>query len=204
MSALSEAFTNAFGQPDPPTPDGLRFARPGRQAMWESIHKEIGSGWFKDGFLYLFGEGLETLQPCLDAWSFLIPHSEDRMIIGRNAYGAIIVLDNSHTDNERVSILDPFTVTFASDRNVVFINLLGRWLPRELPGFIDDSAYKDWIEENHAGRLDLDDVLGIKVPKGLGGELVSSNLQIDGIVDYYQTTAPIYAKAFAALKTQGK
>jgi hypothetical protein len=42
-------------------------------------------------------------------------------------------------------------------------------------------------------------VLGIKVPKGLGGKLELDNLQLDGIVDYYQSTGPIYAKAFAKL-----
>jgi len=104
---------------------------------------------------------------------------------------------------EHVYILDPFTVTYATDPNLAFKNLIGYWLPRnELPEFLDDSAYKTWIKENDAGRLDLDDVLGIKVPKSLGGKLTAGNLQIDGIVDYYQTTAPIYAKAFASLNAK--
>jgi hypothetical protein len=28
-------------------------------------------------------------QPCLDAGSFLVPQAEDRMILGRNIYGAV-------------------------------------------------------------------------------------------------------------------
>jgi hypothetical protein len=199
MSAVGEAFKKAFGKPDPATPHGIRFRNAGFQGSWESLHQEIGAGWFRDGFLYLFGEGLDSLTPCLDAWSFLVPPCDDRMIIGRNAYGALLVLDNGHSPyEERVYLLDPFTVTYATAPNIQFTNLIGRALPRrELPTFLDDSAYQQWREENNAGRLDLDDVLGIKVPRALGGQLTADNVQLDGIVDYYQSTAPIYADAFA-------
>ena len=45
------------------------------------------------------------------------------MILGRNAYGAILVLDNANDPMEqRVRILDPFTVTYDGE------------LPRELDG----------------------------------------------------------------------
>jgi hypothetical protein len=91
MSAVGEAFVKAFGKPDPATPNGVTFSMPGLQGSWESLHKEIGSGWYRDGFLYLFGEGLDALKPCLEAWSFLVPPCDDRVIIGRNAYGAILV-----------------------------------------------------------------------------------------------------------------
>jgi hypothetical protein len=80
----------------------------------------------------------------------------------------------------------------------MFTNLIGRWLPRnELTGFLDDAAYRDWLTENNVARLELDDVLGIKIPQALGGTLTASNLQLDGMVDYYQTTAPIYRAALA-------
>jgi hypothetical protein len=196
MSAVGEAFISAFGKPDPAAGNGIAFFQ------WKSLYPEIGAGWFKTGFLYLFGEGMEAWKPCLDAWSFVVPACEDRIIVGRNAYGAMLVLDHGMTpEKEQLYVLDPFTVTYETRPNLLFRNLIGRWLPRgELPGFLDDHAYKQWRVAHDADRLDLDDVLGIKVPKGLGGKLTADNLQLDGMVDYYQTTAPIYAEAFAKLK----
>jgi hypothetical protein len=97
-------------------------------------------------------------------------------------------------------VLDPFTVTYETRPNLLFRNLIGRWLPQGLlAGFLDDRAYRQWLAENEAGTVDLDEVLGIKIPQPLGGELVTSNMQLDNIADYYRTTAPIYAQAFAPL-----
>jgi hypothetical protein len=41
--------------------------------MWDKLHSEVGAGWYRDRFLYLFGENLEEFRPCVDAWSFLMP-----------------------------------------------------------------------------------------------------------------------------------
>jgi len=196
MSAVGEAFIAAFGKPDPSAPNGIEFFQ------WKSLYTEIGAGWFNGGFLYLFGEGMASLTKCLDAWSFLVPPCDDRIIIGRNAYGAMLVLDHGNTpEQEQLNVLDPFTVTYASRPNLLFRNLIGRWLPQGLlPDFLDERPYREWLSENEVETIDLDEVLGIKVPQALGGKLATSNLQLDNIVDYYRTTAPIYAEAFMARK----
>ena len=201
MSAAGDAFTAAFGAPDPATPNGVRFSGFFTQEAWEELNAEIGSGWFMNGFLYLFGDQLESLRPCLDAWSFVVPPNPNRLILGRTAYGAIFVLDNPGAKDERVCIVDPFTVTYWSDPNSVFGNLIGRSLPeREFPDHIlDAKPYEAWRKANEVGRLEFDDVLGIKTPRPLGGKLDPDNFQLESIIDYYQTTAPIYAKAFATL-----
>jgi hypothetical protein len=202
VSVAGENFLKAFGAPAPPTPNGLAF--PGRfeNKVWLSLHDEVGSGWYQDGFLYLFGEGLESLRPCLDAWSFLLPPCDDRIILGRNAYGAILVMDNANDpDLSQINVLDPFTVSYGGPRNADFIStLVARVLPKqELRWFHDDGAYRAWMAEHGVRRLRFDDVLGIKVPRALGGELIPDNLQLDGIVEYYESTGPIYAKALAGL-----
>jgi hypothetical protein len=204
VAVLDEEFINTIGRPDPATPNGLHFSGAWFQRKWDQLHPLIGSGWFVDGFLYLFGEGLADLSACLEAWSFLVPPHDDRVIVGRNAYGAILVLENPSTaGSQRVCVLDPWTVTYYGDENLNFTSLIARALPqRELVEFLDDRAYRQWRQQNQVARLGLDDVLGIKVPKPLGGKLEASNLQLDGIVDYYKTTGPIYAEAFAKLKVQ--
>ncbi len=158
MSAVGEEF----GPPDP-----------------------AGGGWYRDGFLYLSGEGLEELRPCLDAWSFLVPSGGDRTVLGRNAYGALIV---EGPGPDSVWILDPFTVSYTR----VAVDALP-------PGFLDGSAYRGWLDQHGLDGIEFRDVLGIKVPKGLGGALEVDNLQIEDIVDYYESTGPIYADAFATL-----
>src|SRR5262245_15100927 len=200
MSMVGDKFKNAFGKADPPAPNGLKFENSSAQRMWDNFHQEIGSGWFKRQFLYLFGEGLETLMPCLEAWSFLVPPHPDRMIIGRNAYGALLVLENGNTMGAgKVFVLDPFLVTWWGDPNHDLVGLIGRWLPNNSLGtFLDDGTYKKWCKANDAA-LELEDVLGFKTPKGLGGKVEVDNLQLNGIVDYYQSTGPVYAKAFAKL-----
>src|ERR1043165_5863336 len=93
MSEVGDAFIASIGKPDMPTPSGLNFKDPTDKRLWEQIHREIGSGWFMNRFLYLFGESLDELLPCLDAWPFLIKPGRERMILGRNAYGALLVAE---------------------------------------------------------------------------------------------------------------
>jgi hypothetical protein len=199
---IPRSYGLVFGPPDPAAPPGLRFRTESWQELWDGIHPVTGAGWFCDGFLYLFGEGLERLHACLDAWSFLIPPADNRMILGRNAYGALLVLDDAEdVEAQCVHVLDPFTVTYGRVPHAHLLSLIGRVLPkRELRTFLDDSAYQVWLDEHELERIELNDVLGIKLPQALGGKLASENLQIEDIVDYYQSTGPTYAAAFATLK----
>lgn len=204
MLTPAQSFKKAFGVADPRATPGVRFESGMNRGLGEAFLAEVGAGWFREGFLYLLGEGLQQLHECLDAWSFVVPRNANRLIVGRNAYGAILVLDNASEPRiERVYVLDPFTVSYDEVPNARFISLIGRAFPRgELQSFLDDRAYRAWLQQHQVGRLEPQDVLGIKVPKSLGGELVADNLQLEDIVSYYQTTAPIYAKAFAQLNKE--
>jgi hypothetical protein len=204
---MGDAFIAAFGRPSPATPQGLPFTASFRQILWESIHEEIGSGFFRDRFLYLFGQGLESLRPCLKAWSFLVPPAGAAgMILGRNAYGALLVLENPDETGRtsRVHVLDPIAVRYWSDPDLAFGNLIGYWLAQgALSEFLDDSLYQHWRKRNKR-YLAPDKILGIKVPPPLGGEIVLQNFQEEEIVSYYRSTAPIYAKAFAKMAREGQ
>lgn len=187
----------AFGKPDPETPNGLHFTSSGLADLWKDMRREIRSGWFQDRFLYLFGEELDALRPCLDAWSFVVPPNRDRMILGRNAYGALLVLDGANSGKWSVHVLDPFRVVFWTNPQLSLMNLIAYWLPEnQIPYFRDDGPYREW-RKKHRIYLDDDTILAPKVPEGLGGALELSNLQEEPILEYYETMAPIYAKAFA-------
>lgn len=111
MSKLHDSFSKALGDASPKVPPALAFTR--YNPSWDLIKSEIGAGWFLDRFVYLFGDGLEPLKACLDAWSFVVPPHADRKIIGRNAYGAILVLeDGEDLDKESVHVLDPVNVDY--------------------------------------------------------------------------------------------
>ncbi len=203
-SVLATNFIDGIGRPDPPTPDGLRCRSSAFGELWQDIHAQIGSGWYLNRFLYLFGEGVEKLRPCLDAWSFLVPPNHpDRMILGRNAHGAILVLENGNSPDPSVFVLNPLTLEYWTDPRIGFENLLGRWLPRnEIPFFLDHDLYDAWIAGT--GRfLDEDMVLAPKIPLVLGGEMKPENLQTESIISYYETSAPVAEKTLAKLAGGG-
>jgi hypothetical protein len=200
-------FAALMGPPTPPTPPGLAFTDVWSQAVWSDMHGTIGSGWYQDRFFYLFGEGLEALAPCLEAWPFLVPPGPERMILGRNAYGALFVLENPNQlgPESRVYILNPLEVNYYQDPHLDFGGLIGYWFPNKAlpPSVLDAQVYAETVRL--LGRpLQLDEVLGIKVPLSLGGTLEPDNFHVENIVNYYRTTAPIYAKAFAQLAEQRK
>ncbi len=61
-----------------------------------------------------------------------------------------------------------------------------------MPVFLNRSLYNAWVKAT-GDFLDLDEILGIKVPLPLGGEFIPENFQIENIIEYYQTTGAIYA-----------
>ncbi len=203
MSAVGEAFIKAIGKPDPSANNGVRFSRPSFHAAWSALQPEVGAGWYLNRFLYLFGEELAALEPCLDAWSFLVPPNPDRMIVGRNAYGMLLVVENASTAGaDRVFVLDPTQVVYWTEPDLGWGNLLGYWMAnRKIPGFFDTGLYDTWVKENDA-YPEVEDILGLKAPLPLGGKLETSNVQLENIIEYYQSTAPVYAKALEQLKSK--
>jgi hypothetical protein len=194
-SNLAKAFFKAFGKASPAAPAGLQFVSPGMQRLWLGIYKELGAGWYKDGFLYLFGEGLDALLPCLEAWSFLVPAAKNPLIIGRNAYGALLVTLDSAADNPRIGVVDPTRVAWVSNPNIDLGGLLGAWLPEGLlPHFVDDEPYQAW---RRAGgkRLAVNEMLAPETPVALGGTMDPDDLKVTDIITYYQVSGPVFAKA---------
>ncbi|MGZ3418286.1 MAG: hypothetical protein ACXWUG_13405 [Polyangiales bacterium] len=195
MSTMSERFHGAVGTADPATESAIVFTGPGAKVTWETLGPELGAGWFKERFLYLFGPGLEPLDDCLKAWSFLVPESRDRVILGRNAYGAIVFVDGMNAAKSRVYVVDPIEVQLIGERGMDFIRFFARYIPDDLLGpFLDDSVYRHFVEKKKL-HLDPSLCLGIERPVSLGGKMELDNFRVENIVDYYEATGRIYAKA---------
>lgn len=207
-----DEFRYTLGAPDPEAPNGLTFTAGTYRRYWQRrMHPAVGSGWFRDRFLYLFGDGLESLRPCLEAWDFLVPREHpDRLIIGRNAYGALLVLEGAQhgpRTEERVFVLDPLGVQYWTDPGLRLDTMILRWFPRGLMGpFADDRVYRQWrsvsagpdwkaVSYAPGANLELSEALAPIVPLTLGGEFELSNFQVEPIVEYYQRTGEIYRRA---------
>jgi len=207
MSAVGEQFQKNMGRPDPATECAIEFKSEFAQMSWGAYKDELGAGWFKNRFFYWFGPGLEELKQCLEAWSFLVPPKSDRVILGRNAYGAIVFVDDMDTGvNGNVWVLDPLTVGLYHDRGMLLEAFLFRYL-RDGQGvgkLLDDSVYSEFVQK---GRLYLDQTrcLGINLALSLGGEMALDNFAVHNIYDYYKEMGAIYAgglKLDAKLKAE--
>lgn len=206
MTVVGEAFIERFGPPAPAAKPGLRFADETSQETWERLTKEIGAGWYLDGFVYLWGEGLDALQPCLDAWEFMLPPAKERRVVGRNAYGALLVAEEVSEQGYTcpAGLLDPVQVRYWHDPNVGFINLIGHYLPKDkVPGFLDGRLYEAW-HSTTGDRLELTEGLMIKTPLSLGGKIEAENFQLEPLVAYYEATAEIYRDVKKQAKTTAR
>jgi hypothetical protein len=197
MSFVSEKFLGAMGAAAPPAPSGLHFESLVEDLLWKRLHKEIGSGFFLDGFLYLFGEGLQPLLSCLPPWSFLVPTLPRPMIVGYNAFGTLLVVKDHAAVSTRLGVLDPARVVWWDPPDLDFTGLVGTWIPdRRIPHFLDHAPYDAWRAAG-GRRLAVGEMLSMKTPAALGGEFVPDNFEITDIVRYYQASGPVYEKTVA-------
>lgn len=192
MSDVTNAFIEGLGRPRPRRPSGLTFHDPLKQELWKQVYADIGAGWFLDRFVYLFGPGLERLQPCLDAWSPVVaPGHPDRMILGRNAYGAVLVMEHAGPVDETTFLLDPAVGSYWTDPRIGLMNLFGAWLPRGLiPGFLDRAPYAAWVKQH--GPLGDDEVLAPITPLWEGGLMTPENLERRDMLEYCQAAAAAF------------
>jgi len=199
MSGVGDLFTKRFGPPSPAVSSRVSFpSGSSLEATWEFI-SDVEAGWYMNRFLYLFGDDLNPLKACLEAWEFLAGKpSGERMILGRNAYGAIVFMDDAEKSaNAAVKILDPLSVTVWEEPDSSLIRFLGGALPQNRTRrFLDDSVYKEHLAKTSL-YLELDLVLGINTPIGLGGKMSLDNFHVENLLKYYEGTAPIYKKALA-------
>lgn len=199
MSALTDAFLSAYTKGVPLGERAAIFTGIFNNMVYDDIVKDIGYGSFQDGFLVLFSDETERYNECLKLWSFLLPADNvSRKVIGRNAYGALLVIEEAEKNGTAavLGILDPVTVSYWRNEHCLFANFLGHWLPmKKVPGtFTDSSVYESW--KKGSGKVpETGEILAIKVPLTLGGKMEPGNFQIENFASYFASTAAIYRKA---------
>ncbi|MCP3143947.1 hypothetical protein [Pyxidicoccus xibeiensis] len=204
MTPLAKHFRRGMGRPAPATENAIHFEVPGARLFWEMVSPDLGAGWYLDRFVYLFGPGLERLHRCLKAWSFLVPPDHpDRLVLGYNIHGAILVLEDAKTSLPKVLVLEPYRIAWWTHEHLGFENLLARWLPdRELPEFLDTEVYTQW-RKSTGEYLAEDMILAPKLPKEAGGSRDLENFQVENLFDFYERTGREYAKLAKGGKPPG-
>jgi hypothetical protein len=188
MSLSSAA--QVLGPPSPRVPTTLQFSDSFTQTRWRRYHREVGSGWYWDGFLCLFGEGVERLDRCLTAWGPVVGKPRPRLVLGRNAYGAILVIDDvEKLDHPRLRILDPFETTWGGCTGEALMELFGKVIPNnEFPAFFSNRLYQGW-REREGRTLGPDEILTPRVPEDAGGQWEINNLVVEDVFQFYERTA---------------
>ena len=159
-------FTHHFGRPTPAVPPGDFFADKFDKSLWRMMYDEVGAGWYRHGFLYLFGTELPLLNPALVAWATILEPEIERTVIGRNAYGMLLVAESTTEEgtDAPIGLLDPAAGTYTKFEGLDFASLLSDWLPEDrLPGFLDQTAYDAFRQSG--GQLAPNEVLAGAAPE---------------------------------------
>lgn len=202
MSVAASAFLSGLGSVELAQAHRMQFTEPFDQMLWNSIYQEIGAGFYKNRFYQLFSAELSAYDDLLKLWHFALPYGSTFKVIGRNAYGALLLLENVETKGTAapVRLLNPIVPAYWGDDHCVLMNCIGHWLPQQkIPGFSDSVFYNAYYKVVQK-YLDQDEILAIKIPLALGGNIQADNFQPENIFDYYRSAASIYEKIFTKSK----
>jgi hypothetical protein len=194
MSAVGDLFTKNLGKPLQDTELGFKFPMEWDQVVLDDLYQEIGAGWFLDGFIYLLGPAVEGMNRYLDDWAFLFGDAVSRQVIGWNAYGSLLVIEEAEDLGTvaMIGMIDTLNVRYFRDPNLDFMGLFGNWLPqKKLPGFLDDHVYQAYRAAGNA-PLEIGEILGIIHPLSLDGKFELANFQKEPLRDYFSEVTKIY------------
>ncbi len=145
------AFVLSLGRPDPPAPPADFFADKFDKSLWRMMHDEEGAGWYRNRFLYLFGAELPPVQPFLDLWAAKLEPGVERILIGYNAHG-MLLLAESPTDegtDAQIVLLDPARGLVWREEGLDFTSLISDWLPEDrIPHFQDHADYDAYVAQH--------------------------------------------------------
>jgi hypothetical protein len=129
-------FVKAFGAPNPSLKMGIHFAASPFDHMGKVGH---GRRILRQRVSSSLRRGIESPHRCL----FWVPPAKDRMILGYNAFGSILVLEKASSPKGRVDVLDPFRLDYSTNPDFDFFGFVGVWLPmRRFPHIFDNELYR--------------------------------------------------------------
>jgi hypothetical protein len=197
MSPVGNEFLTTIGKPNLKMNLGFKFSMEWDQIVLEDLHNEIGAGIFYNGFLHLIGADVVELNSLLEHWKFLFnDDNTDRKVIGRNAHGSLLIIEKEKElgTTAPVGYLDLINGKYIKDINLDFLGLFGSWIPNnKLGNLLDLTIYNHFVNGN--SFLRANEIIAIKVPTCLKGELTKSNFQIENIFEYHSSISKVYKRA---------
>lgn len=198
MSLVGEKFLKKVGEANPKSNLGFKFSMEWDQIVLDDLYEEIGAGIYHNDFFYFLGTDVLPLNDLLKFWSFLFNDDIDKKVIGYNAHGSLIIIENESEEGTVAPIgyLDLINCQYYKNENLDFMGLIGNWIPNDrLPNLLNSSIFE--LFKNGGGILQKDEILAIKVPISLGGAIEKENFQIENIFEYHSSISKIYQKTLS-------
>lgn len=188
----AERFVQAYGGPSTPAPTHLSIKEAADQQDWEAVYATIGGGWFRNGFLYLFGERLQELDALLEPMAHLWPQGQPELsIFGKNAYGDLLIVEAFSERGFEAPV-----VLFEAEKKLLhrnpawnFLTVIGEQLPSmEFAFFLQQDHWYTWLE-NEQLKPKIDECI---ITKPIDSE--KEGLQ-KGLLQYYLTDKEVVLEA---------
>jgi hypothetical protein len=196
MSAVGDVFKEKIGQPIKSSKLGFQFSMEWDQIVLDDLFQEIGAGIFCNGFLHLLGSDVSELDQLLINWKFLFNDDISRRVIGRNAHGSLLIIENESEFGTVAPIgyLDLINCRYIKNEDLDFMGLIGNWIPNNRLGNLCDSTIYEEFLMVKGNELMNNEILAIKKPLNLDGMLTIENFQTENIFQYHESVAEIYKK----------
>lgn len=185
MDSVITQIANSLGAPeracDPMTSEDMLA-----DLYLQTVLRELPAGWYRDEFLCLFSKELDAFAPCVEAWGWLRDVDVPFRVVGKNAYGMLLVAEGDELRS--LSVLDPTRMRFwLGGYDGLFPALRDTFLRGRTP-LLESALYQHWRARTGA-RLSPTQMLAVRPARDVSKLLGPDEVEPVDVVEWFRATA---------------